>query len=258
MATTIVFANQKGGVGKTSLCLHTAGAFVDAGKRVLVVDLDQQGNLSSVFTKNIHTLQRTVADVLLNGAKTIDVIQKTSIKTLDLLPANLSLSDLDARLAGDDDSQYYLVEAFKTVASSYDYILIDCPPSLSKATRMALVAANGVVVPIECQDWAVKGSSQILAFVERVKQRANPKLIFLGFVINKFSPRRRAEQDYYRALKKQYGKRVFHTEFNDVAVFVEASAARMPITMYRPRSEMAKAFRKFSQELISHVKENIH
>ena len=83
MATTIVFANQKGGVGKTSLCLHTAGALVDLGKRVLVVDLDQQGNLSSVFTKNIHTLQRTVADILLNGAKTIDVIRETSIKTLD-------------------------------------------------------------------------------------------------------------------------------------------------------------------------------
>ena len=258
MATTIVFANQKGGVGKTSVCLHTAGALVDAGKRVLVVDLDQQGNLSSVFSKNIHSLQRTVADILLNGAKLPDVIQKTSIKHLDLLPANLSLSDLDARLAGDEDSQYYLAEAFKSVASVYDYILIDCPPSLGKSTRMALVAANGLVVPIECQDWAVKGSHQILAFVDRVKQRANPKLTFLGFVINKFSPRRRAEQDYYRALKKQYGKLVFKTEFNDLALFVEAAAARLPITMYKPRSDVANTFRKFSQELISHVKENLH
>lgn len=90
MATTIVFANQKGGVGKTSMCLHTAGALVKAGNRVLVVDLDQQGNLSSVFAKNIHALKQTVADVLLNGAKTIDVIQKTPIENLDLLPANLS------------------------------------------------------------------------------------------------------------------------------------------------------------------------
>jgi chromosome partitioning protein len=258
MATTIVFANQKGGVGKTSMCLHTAGALVKAGNRVLVVDLDQQGNLSSVFAKNIHALKHTVADVLLNGVKTIDVIQKTPIENLDLLPANLSLSELDAKLAGDDDSQYYLVEAFKSIISNYDYILIDCPPSLGKSTRLALVAANGVVVPIECQDWAVKGSHQILAFVERVQQRANPKLRFLGFVINKFSPRRRAEQDYYRALKKQYGKLVFRTEFNDVAVFVEAAAARMPVTMYRPKSDIAKAFSKFSQELISHVKEKLH
>ena len=258
MAITIVFANQKGGVGKTSMCLHTAGALVKAGNRVLVIDLDQQGNLSSVFSKNIHALKQTVADVLLNGAKTTDVIQKTPIENLDLLPANLSLSELDAKLAGDDDSQYYLVEALKGVVSNYEYILIDCPPSLGKATRLALVAANGVVVPIECQDWAVKGSHQILAFVDRVKQRANPKLQFLGFVINKFSRRRRAEQDYYRALKKQYGNLVFQTEFNDVAVFVEAAAARLPINMYRPRSEVANAFNQFSKELLSHGQEKLH
>ncbi|HUL43739.1 MAG TPA: AAA family ATPase [Bacteroidota bacterium] len=109
MATTIVFANQNGGVGKTSMCLHTADALVKAGNRVLVVDLDQQDNLSSVFAKNIYALKQTLADVLLNDAKTVDVIQKTPIKYLDLLPANLSLSELDARLAGEDDFENYLV-----------------------------------------------------------------------------------------------------------------------------------------------------
>lgn len=251
----IAFTNQKGGVGKTSICLHTAGALAQAENRVLVVDMDQQGNLSSTFVNNIHDLQYTVADVLLNHneVSTDDVIQKTDIEGLDVLPANLALSDLDARLAGDDDAQYYLAEALSKLRDRYDWVLIDCPPSLGRATRMALVAADGVVVPIECQDWAFKGSQQILSFVERVRARVNTNLRFLGFVINKFSPSRRLEQDFYTALKQQHASQVFNTEFHNVVVIAEAAAARRPITHYRPKSEPAESFRKFALELISYV-----
>lgn len=251
----IAFANQKGGVGKTSICLHAAGALAEAENRVLVVDMDQQGNLSSTFVANIHTLQYTVADLLLrnNGVSVDAVIQPTTIEHLDVLPANLALSDLDARLAGDDDAQYYLAEALASLRERYDWVLIDCPPSLGRATRMALVAADGVVVPIECQDWAFKGSQQILSFVERVQARVNVKLRFLGFVINKYSPARRLEQDYYAALKQQYAGKVFATEFHNVVVLAEAAAAHRPITHYRPKSEHAETFRKFALELISYV-----
>lgn len=251
----IAFANQKGGVGKTSICLHTAGALAQAENRVLVVDMDQQGNLSSTFVNNIHELQYTVADVLLNKdtVSPDDAVQQTIIEHIDVLPANLALSDLDARLAGDDDAQYYLAEALSKLKDRYDWVLIDCPPSLGRATRMALVAADGVVVPIECQDWAFKGSQQILNFVERVKARVNTNLRFLGFVINKFSPARRLEQDFYAALKEQYTDRVFKTEFHNVVVFAEAAAARRPITHYRPKSEHAETFRKFALELIAYV-----
>lgn len=258
---TIAFANQKGGVGKTSICLHTAGALAQADNRVLVVDMDQQGNLSSTFVNNIHTLDHTVADLLLdkNGVSVDEVIQKTAFANIDVLPANLTLSDLDARLAGDDDAQYYLAEALSPLTNHYDWVLIDCPPSLGRATRMALVAADGVVVPIECQDWAFKGSQQILSFVDRVKARVNTNLRFLGFVINKFSPARRLEQDFYAALKEQYVDQVFTTEFHNVVVFAEAAAARRPITHYRPKSEHAETFRKFALELISYVnQEKLH
>ena len=251
----IAFANQKGGVGKTSLCLHTAGALSQADNRVLVVDMDQQGNLSSTFVNNIHTLEHTIADVLLKDTDVpIDsVIHKTTFDHLDIMPSNLMLSDLDARLAGDDDAQYYLAEAIAKLNGRYDWVLIDCPPSLGRATRMALVATHGVVVPIECQEWAFKGSQQILSFIERVKGRVNPNLRFLGFVINKFSPARRLEQDYYNALQEQYAGHVFTTEFHNVVVFAEAAAAHQPITHYRPKSEHAETFRKFALELISYV-----
>jgi chromosome partitioning protein len=256
----IAFANQKGGVGKTSMCLHVAGALAQAENRVLVVDMDQQGNLSSTFVDNIHDLQHTIADLLLdkNGVAINDVIKKTAIEHIDVLPSNLTLSDLDARLAGDDDAQYYLAEALLTVKDKYEWILIDCPPSLGRATRMALVAADGVVVPIECQDWAFKGSQQILSFVDRVNSRVNPNLRFLGFVINKFSPARRLEQDFYAALKEQYAGKVFQTEFHNVVVFAEAAAARRPITHYRPKSEQAETFRKFALELISYAQKKLH
>jgi len=248
----IAVANQKGGVGKTSVCLHTAGVLAEQGKQVLVVDMDQQGNLSSVFVPNIHKLDYTVADLLVEDPA-VDVrqaIKPTHVDHIAVLPANLSLSDLDARLAGDDDAQFYLLEALKDVLPQYDHVLIDCPPNLGRATRMALVAAEGIVIPIECQDWAFIGSNQIMAVVDRVQKRPNPKLSLLGFVINKYAPRRTLEQDYNRALRNQYGDKIFTTELHNNVEYAEASAERLPITHYRPKSEPAEAFRRFVRELL--------
>lgn len=249
----IAVANQKGGVGKTSVCLHTAGVLAELDAKTLLVDMDQQGNLSSVFVKNIYKLDHTIAD-LLNEDPALDVpdvIKSTHIKNIDLLPANLSLSDLDARLAGDDDAQFYLFEALQSIKNNYDYILIDCPPNLGRATRMALVAAQSVLIPIECQDWAFIGSNQMVALIERVKKRANPKLELLGFVINKYTARRTLEQDYNKALRNQYGGKIFKTEFRNHVQYTEASAERLPITHYQPKSEQANAYRQMVQELLN-------
>jgi len=248
----VAVANQKGGVGKTSVCLHTAGVLAERGKKVLVVDMDQQGNLSSVFVSNIHKLDHTVADLLVEdpAVEVHQVIQPTHVANIDVLPANLALSDLDARLAGDDDAQFYLLEALKDVHHAYDFILIDCPPNLGRATRMALVAADAVLIPIECQDWAFIGSSLIMTMIERVKKRANPKLTLLGFVINKYSPRRTLEQDYNRALREQYGEKIFKTELRNNVEYAEASAERLPITHYLPKSEQAETYRQLVQELL--------
>ena len=251
MSTVIAVANQKGGVGKTSLCLHMAGVFAERGIKTLLVDMDQQGNLSSVFVDNIHRLETTVADLLNDDAEVAvkEVIRQTHIKNIDVLPANLSLGDLDAKLAGDDDAQFYLLEALQEIRKNYGYVLIDCPPNLGRATRMALVAAQGVLIPIECQDWAFVGSNQIIALVDRLKKRANPKLKISGFVINKYQPRRTMEQDYNHALREQYGKKILKTEFRNNVQYAEASAMKKPITHYQPKSEQAEAYRQLVEEL---------
>lgn len=249
----ITVANQKGGVGKTSVCLHTAGVLAEQKLKALVVDMDQQGNLSSVFVPHIYKLKYTVADLLNEDpeVEVNDVIKTTQIENIDVLPANISLGDLDARLAGDDDAQYYLLEALQEIKNDYAYILIDCPPNLGRATRMAMVAADGVLIPIECQDWAFVGSNQIIDLIKRVQKRANPKLKILGFVINKYSGRRTLEQDYNKALREQYGDRILKTEFPNHVQYTEAASEKLPITHYRPRSEEAEAYRKMVQELLN-------
>ena len=256
MAYRIAIANQKGGVGKTTISMGLAGVLSEFGKKILLIDMDQQGNLSSAFLDNIHSLERTVFDLLVDEAEIAQVLYKTKIDNIDILPANLALSDLDIRLAGDDDAQYYLLEALEEIDNKYDYIIIDCPPNLGRATRMALVAANGILVPIECQEWAVKGSSQLDAYVEKVKKRANPHLEILGFVINKYDPRRTLESTYNQALKNKYGHRIFQTEFHNNVQYTEAATARLPINYYLPSSKQAELFRTFIIELMPYVEKN--
>lgn len=254
MARKICFANQKGGVGKTSLTLHTSGALAEIGAHVLVIDMDQQGNLSSVFVDNIFSLPGTVADVIEeDGIDIKQVVNKTAFENIDILPANIELCDIDARLAGDDDAQYYLLEALEEISDEYDFILIDCPPSLGKATRLSFVASDYIIIPNECQEWAIKGSAQITSYVERIRKRANPSLNFMGFVINKFDARRSIEVSYNEILRENFKDKVFKTQFKDNVQYAEAITARKPITEYLPKSEQAQSYRQFVEEILSHV-----
>lgn len=247
----IAIVNQKGGVGKTTVTFNLGGALADLGQKVLLIDLDSQGNLSSAFIGNIHNLSKTIADVLLEDqAELEEIINKTQLPNLDLIPSSLALSDIDARLAGDDDAQYILIDEIKEVKGTYDYILIDCPPNLGKATRIALVTASELLIPIECQAWAVKGSSQLLAYVDKIRKRVNPNLRVLGFLINKYDPRRNIEKSYYKVLEEAYKDLIFKTKFRNHVQYIEAATNQKPITMYLPHSKQARAYRKLAQEII--------
>ena len=255
MSTIICFANNKGGVGKSTLTMNLGGALAEMGKQTLLVDLDAQANLTSVFVENIQSLPLTVADLIYDDTDIEQAIRPTKIANLAILPANAKLQDIDARLAGDDDAQFFLAEELQTIAKRYDFILIDCPPDLGKATRMALVAADYVIVPIQCQDWAVKGCQQILSYIERVQQRANRKLKLLGIVINRFNTRRRMERVYHRILQQTFNSRLFQTVIRDNVPYVEAVTAKLPITLYQPNSPQADACRKLTEEVITRVQE---
>lgn len=251
MRKIIAVVNQKGGVGKTSVCLHTAGVLAETGLRVLLIDMDEQGNLSSVFVDDPNSLPYSIND-LLDDEPEVDpqaVIRQTRFENIDILPANITLSNVAERLAGIDDAQFFLLEAIQEVQKQYDSVLIDCPPSLSRATRMAMVAADGVLIPIECQEWAFSGSNKVLRLVNQVRKRVNQDLEVIGFVINKYNPRRALEQDYNQALRQQYGAQIFRTEFRNNVEYTEAATLRMPISFYKPVSEQAEAFRMFVKEL---------
>ena len=148
MPTVIAITNQKGGVGKTNITFNLSGALAEEDKRILLIDLDQQGNLSFAFLDNIYTLRSTVADIFLdNGTPISEVIQKTFFLNIDIIPSNVDLSKIDLQLAGEPDAQYFLADKLKEIKDDYDYIIIDCPPSLSLATRIGLVATDEVIIP---------------------------------------------------------------------------------------------------------------
>ncbi len=223
-AKIIAFTNQKGGVGKTTLAIQLSGAIARAKKNVLLIDLDPQGHLSSFFIEDIYQLKTTIRDVLVNDIAMSKIIQTTRIKNIALAPANITLADLDSKLAGDDDAQYLLRDALDNVNSRYDYIVIDCPPFLGKATRMALVSSTHFIVPIEAHKWAVKGAGQLLSYVDAVRKRANPNLQFLGLVINKLMGKRRLEADMKKVLSDNYDAHLFQTEFKNMTIYSESNS----------------------------------
>ncbi len=250
MAKTILVANQKGGVGKTSICFHLSGALAEMKKKVLLIDLDQQGNLSSCFMKNIYSVKTTISDLLLDDDIDIeDVIYDTSFEKIKIVPANLDFSRIDIQLAGEPDGQYLLLDKINDIKDDYDYIIIDAPPSLGLATRNGLVSADAVIIPIECQEWAARGSSHLKAAMEKIKIRANPSLSVMGYLVSKFDGRRKLETIYLEKLKEAFGNMVFKSIIKNSIRYPEAANVRKPITHYMPKSSQADAFRKLAREV---------
>ena len=250
MAKTILIANQKGGVGKTSICFHLSGALAEMKKRVLLIDLDQQGNLSSCFIKNIYSVKTTISNLLLDDEMEVsDVIYDTSYERIKIIPANLDFSRIDIQLAGELDGQYLLSDKINEVKDEFDFIIIDAPPSLSLATRNGLVTADGVIIPIECQEWAARGSSHLKAAMEKIKVRANPSLNVIGYVVSKFDGRRKLETVYLEKLREAFRGEVFKSVIKSSIRYPEAANVRKPITHYMPKSDQADAFRRLAREV---------
>ncbi|RMG50189.1 MAG: ParA family protein [Acidobacteria bacterium] len=249
MSYKLAIATIKGGVGKTTIVHNLAGAFAEGGRKVLVVDLDQQGNLSSAFLNDIYSLPTTLYDILIDPDRpTRAAIQSTGFPNIDILPANLDLSRIEFQLAGDPEAQYYLADKLREV-NHYDIILLDPPPHPGLMTLSALVAADGVVIPVECQEWAARGTTYVLEMIRRVRRRANPRLRLLGYVINKYDGRRKLEQTYREVLLERYGADVFQTIIRNSVKYPESASVRRPLTSYHPSSVQADTFRQLAREI---------
>lgn len=249
----IAIASQKGGVGKTTVAINLAGALAKSGSSVLLIDMDLQGNLSSTFVDDIYALEHTVMDILVDGSSGAinNLVVPTSVANIYIVPANLSLSNLDIQTAGDDDAQYYLSDAMDEIDKQFDYVVIDCPPNLGRATKMALVASDCVLIPVECQEWAIQGAAQLGAFIDKIRKRANPKLKIIGHLINKIDARRSVDQAFREKIRES--ALVMQTEIPSSVKFIEASVARKTIFEWLPNSVQASYFENLANEVISRV-----
>ncbi|MFC1812355.1 ParA family protein [Thermodesulfobacteriota bacterium] len=248
----IGICNNKGGVGKTTVTLCLAGAMAQMNKKVLLVDMDQQGSLSSSFLPDIHNLSLVITDAIRDDLIPIkEIIKPTKYENIDIVPANLSLGKLESELISERDSHYYLADKLEEIQDNYDVILVDSPPNLGLATWSVLTASEGVIIPLEAQDYSVKGTGYVHGLVQKVKKRANPKLDIIGYIINRYDGRRRIEQDFRAMIEKHLGEKVFKQVLKDSVMYVESVTLGKPITFFAPKSEHAEAFRQIGKEVLN-------
>ncbi len=256
-AYVIAMTNQKGGVGKTTTTINLGAALAEAGRKVLMVDMDPQGSLSIGLGVNPDDLggAKTVYDMLMDSSTSpaADVVMKTSIPGLDLLPANIQLSAAELRLAGEVAREYALDRALETVRPNYDYILIDCQPSLGLLTINALTAADGVVIPMECEFLALRGVEMLRETITKVKERLNSRLTIDGVLPTMVDARTLHTRETIQAVLDAFGESVFHTTISRTVKFPETTKAGVSIIEQAPNSSGAQNYRNLAWELVARL-----
>jgi len=256
-AYIIAMTNQKGGVGKTTTTINLGAALAEAGRKVLMVDMDPQGSLSIGLGVNPEDLvgKRTVYDMLMDSSAVpaSDVVLQTSVAGLDILPANIQLSAAELRLAGEVAREYALDRAFESVRPLYDYILIDCQPSLGLLTVNALTAADGVVIPMECEFFALRGVEMLRETITKVQERLNNRLTIDGVLPTMVDARTLHTRETIQAVLDAFGDSVFHTTISRTVKFPETTKAGVSIIEQAPNSSGAQNYRNLAWELVARL-----
>jgi chromosome partitioning protein len=250
-AKVIAMCNQKGGVGKTTSTINLGASLAEYGRRVLLVDLDPQGALSAGLGVPHYKLDATIHNVLVEPRVSIDdVLIHTRIKHLDLVPSNIDLSAAEIQLVTEVGREQTLARALYPVLDRYDYVLIDCQPSLGLLTVNALACADGVVIPTECEFFSLRGLALLTDTVEKVHERLNPRLRISGIVITRFDTRTVNAREVMVRVVERFGDLVFDTVITRTVRFPETSVAGEPITAWAPKSGGAEAYRSLAREVI--------
>jgi chromosome partitioning protein len=249
VAQTIACANQKGGVGKTTTVVNLAADLALAGERVLVVDLDPQGNATSGWGIDRSTIEVTLYDVLLGGTPIDAAITATIVERCWIVPASVSLAGAEVELANADQRERRLAQVLESVSERFDYILLDCPPSLGLLTVNALTAADSVLIPTQCEYYALEGLSQLTATLNLVRDHLNPALAIKGVVLTMYDARTNLSADVAAEVRNHLGSAVFDTVIPRSVRLSEAPSFGLPIALYRDTSAGAIAYAALAAEL---------
>ena len=250
MGRVIAIANQKGGVGKTTTAINLSAALAVQGQKVLSIDMDPQGNMSSGLGVDKNDVENNLYDVILGEKKAEECIRKEVLENLDVLPSDINLSAIEVELIDNTNKQYIIRDAIAPIIDNYDYIIIDCPPALGTLTINALCAASSVIVPIQCEYYALEGLSQLIQTIQLVQDRLNPELEMEGVVFTMYDARTNLSLQVVENVKDNLQQNVYKTIIPRNIRLAEAPSYGMPINLYDPKSAGADAYARLADEVI--------
>ena len=254
MGRVIAIANQKGGVGKTTTSINLSAALGEKGKKVLVIDTDPQGNTTSGLGLDKNELENTIYELLIGEITTDEAITKDVCENVDIIPSNVNLAAVEIELIDAEDKEFILKNAIEGVKNNYDFIIIDCPPSLSMLTVNAMTTANTVLVPIQCEYYALEGVTALMNTINRVKHTYNPHLEIEGILLTMLDGRTNLGLQVVDQVKKHFRKSVFATMIPRNVRLGEAPSHGEPICLYDPRSSGALAYESLAKEVLARNK----
>ena len=251
MGRIIAIANQKGGVGKTTTSINLSACLAELGKKVLVIDLDPQGNTTSGFGIDKEEIENTVYELMLGECSIRESMTKVeNIELLSLIPSNVNLAGAEIELLGINEKEYILKNAVDYIRDDYDFIIIDCPPSLNMLTVNAMTTADSILVPIQCEYYALEGISQLIHTIDLVQERLNSNLRIDGVVFTMYDARTNLSSDVVDTVKENLNATVYQTIIPRNVRLAEAPSHGLPINLYDPKSSGAESYRNLAKEII--------
>lgn len=251
MGRIIAIANQKGGVGKSTTAINLSACLAETGKKVLTIDIDPQGNTTSGLGIDKNAAETTLYELLLGETDLEQCVIKNVVENLDLIPSNMNLSGAEIELVGIEEREYILRNAIRRVKDVYDYIVMDCPPSLSMLTINALTAADSVLVPIQCEYYALEGLSQLIHTIELVQDRLNENLKIEGVVFTMYDARTNLSLEVVENVKENLNQNIYKTIIPRNVRLAEAPSYGLPINFYDSKSTGAESYRLLAEEVIN-------